>query len=319
MSTQSSAPAIIQRRPIQIRMGGYGPATTGFSLALKRIGDQLTAKFGKEIEVKYVYNIMDLGYRGEDILWLVESGVLTLGYQSSSYMTDRVPELGVADLPFLFASDTQARAAMDGDFGRMLTEATERQMDYRILGYFENGFRHISNRLRPVRTPADLKGMKIRVLPSKIQARTFELLGADPKIMDLTEAIKGVIDGTLDAQENPFLNTVTYGVHKYHRYHTATRHFYLSRPIFFHRASFDAWPKELQEAMRSAVREAVTWQRESHIREEDESAAIIRQAGGEILELTAAEQKMFVEAVAPLHREARSTYDPKLLAAAGLR
>ena len=59
-----------------------------------------------------------------------------------------------------------------------------------MLGWFENGFRHISNRVRPVRTPADLKGhRRIRVLPSKIQARTFELLGANPKIMDLTEAI----------------------------------------------------------------------------------------------------------------------------------
>ena len=72
-------------------MGGYGPPTTGFSLALKKIGDRLEARFGGDVEVKYVYNILDLGYRGEDILWLVEQGVLTLGYQSSSYLTDRVP------------------------------------------------------------------------------------------------------------------------------------------------------------------------------------------------------------------------------------
>ena len=91
-------------------MGGYGPASTGFSLALKQIGDRLEAKFGDDVEVKYVYNILDLGYRGEDILWLVESGVLTLGYQSSSYLTERVPDLGVADLPFLFSDTRQARA-----------------------------------------------------------------------------------------------------------------------------------------------------------------------------------------------------------------
>jgi TRAP-type C4-dicarboxylate transport system substrate-binding protein len=191
-------------------------------------------------------------------------------------------------------------------------------MDYRILGYFENGFRHISNRLRPVRMPADLKGMKIRVLPSKVQERTFALLGADPKIMDLTEAIQGVINGTLDAQENPFLNTVTYGVHKYHRFHTASRHFYLSRPIFFHRATFDAWPKELQDAMRAEVRDAVAWQRESHVKEEEQAAAIIRAQGNEIIELTPEQHRAFVTAVAPLYSEARSTYDPKLLKAAGL-
>ena len=71
-------------RPIPIRMGGYGPPTTGFSKALKRIGDRIEAEFGDGVEIKYVWNIMDLGYRAEDILWLVEDGFLTLGYQSSS-------------------------------------------------------------------------------------------------------------------------------------------------------------------------------------------------------------------------------------------
>ena len=75
------------RRPIRILMGGYAPASSGFSVALKRIGDRLQTRFGDQVEIKYVYNILDLGYRGEDILWLVESGVLTLGYQSSSYLT----------------------------------------------------------------------------------------------------------------------------------------------------------------------------------------------------------------------------------------
>ena len=62
--------------PIQIRMGGYGPATTGFSRALKFIGDRLVAEFGPRVEIKYVWNIMDLGYRAEDILWLVDHAEL---------------------------------------------------------------------------------------------------------------------------------------------------------------------------------------------------------------------------------------------------
>src|SRR5262245_3759182 len=135
-------------RPIQIRMGGYGPATTGFSKSLKFIGDRLERQFGDRIEVKYVWNIMDFGYRAEDILWLVESGVLTLGYQSSSYLTDRVPELSFVDLPFLFRDNDHARGAMDGVLGKRLAEAIERECDYRILGWYENGFRQISNPCR---------------------------------------------------------------------------------------------------------------------------------------------------------------------------
>jgi TRAP-type transport system periplasmic protein len=297
---------------IQIRMGGYGPATTGFSRALKRIGDRLTAELGERVAVKYVWNIMDLGYRADDILWLVEHGLLTLGYQSSSYLTDRVPELSLVDLPFLFADTQAARATMDGALGDALTRAIEARTNFRILGWFENGFRHISNRLRPLHAPADLAGLRIRVLPSQVQARTFELLGAVPMRMDLTEAIAMITAGTIDAQENPLSNTVTYGVHKFHRFHSLTGHFYISRPIFVHRTAFDAWPPELQRAMRAAVTDAIAFQRALHVEEEDAARSAIAAQGCEIVELTAAEHRAFAAAVTPLIEEARATFSREL-------
>src|ERR1051325_7921546 len=257
-------------KAIQIRMGGYGPATTGFSKALKFIGERLTQRFGDRVSVKYVWNVMDFGYRAEDILWLAESGVLTLGYQSSSYLTDRVPELGFVDLPFLFARRDQARGAMDGALGQFLAQKIEERANYRILGWYENGFRQTSNKLRRIRAPGDMKGMRIRVLPSDVQARTFELLGAVPLRWDLTEAIAAIKAGTIDAQENPFANIVTYGVHKFHPFHSVTNHFYISRPIFLHRTTFDSWPRNLQDAMREAVTGPVAYQTAL---DTDESAA----------------------------------------------
>lgn len=294
--------------PIKIRMGGYGPPTTGFSKALKFIGDRLIAQLDDNVAIDYVWNIMDHGYKAEDILTLVENGEMTLGYQSSSYLTDRVPELGFVDLPFLFSNNDQARDSMDGALGEFLARKTEERINYRILGWFENGFRHISNRLRPVHLPADLKGMKIRVLPSEIQRCTFELLGAVAMRMDLTEAIAMIKAGTLDAQENPLANTVTYGVHKFHKFHTLTNHFYISRPIFLHRPSFNAWPNELQRAMQAAVTEAVAFQRQLAVEEHESSRKIIEEAGCEIVELNADEHAAFVAAVQPLIADARSMY-----------
>jgi TRAP-type C4-dicarboxylate transport system substrate-binding protein len=305
--------------PIQIRMGGYGPPTTGFSRALRFIGDELTTALGEVVDIKYVWNIMDLGYRAEDILWLVEHGLLTLGYQSSSYLTGRVPELGIVDLPFLFASAQAARAAMDGALGEILADRIEARMNYRILGWFENGFRHISNRLRPVRRPTDLAGMRIRVLPSKVQARTFELLGAVPMPMDLTEAIAMIKAGDIDAQENPLSNTVTYGVHKFHRFHSLTGHFYISRPVFVHRPAFDAWPSDLRAAMRGAVRRAIAFQRDLHVVEEKDARTAIAAQGCEISELTRAEHVEFAKGVRALRDEAARSFGRKFLelAAAG--
>jgi TRAP-type C4-dicarboxylate transport system substrate-binding protein len=301
-------------KAIQIRMGGYGPASTGFSKALKFIGERLEREFGDRIELKYVWNIMDFGYRAEDILWLVEHGLLTLGYQSSSYLTGRVPELGFVDLPFLFSKNETARGAMDGKLGKFLAGKIESQVNYRILGWYENGFRQISNKLRAVRIPADLKGMRIRVLPSDVQARTFELLGAVPLRWDLTEAIAAIKAGTIDAQENPFANTVTYGVHKFHHFHSVTNHFYISRPIFLHRTAFESWPSDLQEAMREAVAASVRYQRGLAEEEDVASRQAIVDQGCEIAELITEEHGLFANAVQPLWADAQKTYGKEMFA-----
>ncbi len=315
---QQTAPTSATKRPIRILMGGYSPSTTAFSLGLKRIGDRLKTKLGDEVDIKYVYNVLDLGYREDDLNWMVEDGVLTLAYQSSGYFTPQVPDLGVADLPYLFANVQTARAAIDGRFGQALAATLEAGLSCRVLGYFEAGFSQFSNALRPVHAPADMKGMRIRVRPSKVQARTFELLGAEPKPMDLLEFVDALKAGAVDAQENPFANTVTYSVHKFHRYHTVTNQHYQSRQVFVNRPSFDAWPQALQEEMRAAVKEAVIFQRGLHLKEEDDARAAIRSERGEILELTAPEHEAFVRAVTPIYDEARTQYPRDLLGLVGL-
>jgi TRAP-type transport system periplasmic protein len=146
-----------------------------------------------------------------------------------------------------------------------------------------------------------------------VQARTFELLGAVPMRMDLTQAIEMIKAGTIDAQENPLSNTVTYGVHKFHRFHTLSNHFYVSRPIFLHRTAFDGWPGDLQAAMRAAVKDAIVFQRELHVQEEKDAHKAIEAEHCELAEPTAAEHDAFAAAVRPLLDEARATYGGALL------
>jgi TRAP-type C4-dicarboxylate transport system substrate-binding protein len=201
---------------------------------------------------------------------------------------------------------------MDGPLGDFLARTMEERINYRVLGWFENGFRHISNNKHEIRKPADFGGMSIRVLPSDVQARTFALLGATPLRLDLTEAIAGITGGTIDAQENPLANTVTYGVHKFHRFHTLTGHFYISRPIFLNRTEFDAWPADLQAAMRRAVKDAVAWQREQAIVEDRDARKAIEDQGCQISELTPEEHAAFARAVEPLTRDGRATYGEEL-------
>ena len=297
----------------QICMGGYGPPTTTHSRALKMIGGRLAAQFGKEVDVKYVWNVMDFGYKGEEVLWMTERGILTLSYQSTSYLTERVPELEFVDLPFLFDDLEHARAAMDGALGAYLSRKIEERVPgYRMLGYFENGYRHISNRLRPVRTLADLAGMRMRLMPSQMHCRTFELLDAVPFSCDLKPGLEAIMSGAVDAQENPLANTVDYGAHKVHRYVTLSGHCYVSRGLYCNRAAYESWPAALQTTMQSAVREAVVAQRQLAIEEEEIARKKLIAAGCEIVELSADARADFVRAVQPLHDEARRRFGDEM-------
>jgi len=299
-------------------MGGYGPPTTTCSRGLKIMGDRLAAEFGKAVDVKTIWNVMDLGYKGGDLLWMAEHGILTLSYQSTSYLADRVPELEFADLPFLFDGLKDARAAMDGKFGAWMTRKIEERIPaYRVLGYFENGYRHVSNQLRPVRALADLKGMKVRLMPGPIHARSFELQGAVPFSLDLKPGLEAVVNGTVDAQENPLANTVDYGAHKVHRYHTLTNHCYLSRGIYMNRTEFERWPKELQQGIQRAARAAIVAQRDLAVEEEEVARKAIEAAGGEVLELSPAARAEFVKAVKPLHDEMRKRFGDEVFALLG--
>ncbi len=295
-------------------MGGYGPPTTSHSRGLKAIGDRLQAEFGDAVDIRYVWNILDLGYQGGDLLWMTERGILTLTYQSTSYLTDKAPELEFADLPFLFRDLAHARNAMDGALGAYLSRKIEERFAYRVLGYFENGYRHVTNRLRPVRTPADMAHMRIRLMPSQMHARTFAALGAVPFPCDLKEGLEAVRSGAVDAQENPLANTVTYGCHKVHRYVTLTNHCYMSRGLYLNRAAFESWPERLQAAMQRAAREAIALQREFAVAEEETARKTLEAGGCEFVELTAAEREAFARAVKPLHDEARKRFGAEVFA-----
>lgn len=301
--------------PIRITLGGYGPANTTCSRGIKVIGDTLTAQFGKDVAVHYVWNVMDFGYNAADLFWMVEDGVLSLTYQSTSYIANRVPELDFVDLLFLFDNLDQARAAIDGEFGAWLAHSIEEKIPgYRILGFFENGYRHISNQVRPVRTLADLKGLKIRLMPGEIHRRSFELAGATPCPLDLKPGLEAITSGAVDGQENPLANTVDYHAHKIHRYHTLTAHCYHSRGIYMNRAQFDRWPAELQQGMSAAARKAVLAQRDLAVAEELLARKAIEAEGGEVVELTPEARAAFKQAVKPLHDAARQRFGDAVFA-----
>ena len=305
--------------PIKIRFGGYSPADSTHSLAAVRFKEALARRVADAVQVEHYWNVMDFGYRADNLLGMVECGLLTMCYFSTSYLANRVPALEVIDLPFVFDDEAHAHAALDGALGRFLTEKIESRINYRVLGYWDNGFRHLSNRLRPVRTPADLKGMRIRLQPNDIHVKAFELLGAVPVPVDLKPGIAMIQRGEVDAQENPLANTVTYGVDKHHRHVTMSAHLYGARGVFAHKASFDAWPDSVQKAAREAAREAIAFQRELAAAKEHEIRVELEKQGVAFVDLTEKARAAFTEAIQPLMKDARNRMGNEIMAMAARR
>jgi C4-dicarboxylate-binding protein DctP len=296
-----------------MRFGGYQAPISVHSRASVILKQEIEARLGDAVDIEIDGNIVARGHKASELLTRVESGALTMCYFSTSYLGKRVPELTILDLPFMVTDRERAYAALDGDIGAVLREKLAACSNYRILGFWDNGFRHFSNRVRPIRRPEDCKGLRIRNLFSELHIRTFELLGFDAITMDVRDLVPAVQNGTVDAQDNPLTNIRNFGFLEHHRWITLTGHFFGSAALLCHAPSYESWSQEVREAVEAAARVATLAQRGFASAADEEVLAGIDPAQNEIIRLTDDERAAFVEAVAPLVREQRERFGDDLL------
>ena len=248
---------------------------------------------------------MTSGHPAADLLPMVESGTLTMGYFSASYLAARVPEYALLDLPFTIHGREQAYGVLDGVLGQLLADKLQARTGLRALSFWDNGFRHLTNAVHPIRTPADCVGLRIRTLFSDVHRKLFKLLGFEPVALDVKDPIAQVRSGAIEAQENPLTNTYNFGIHLHHRYITLSGHFFGAAILLCHHASYAAWPAEVRQAVREAVLEATAAQRQLAAREDEDVLAQLCPPQNVIIRLTDTERTRFVEAVAPVVEEQR--------------
>jgi TRAP-type C4-dicarboxylate transport system substrate-binding protein len=297
---------------IPIRFGGYQPPTSVHHRAADVLGRALRARLGPAVQFELVGNIMDAGHRAADLLTMVEQGTMTMCYFSASYLAARVPEFALLDLPFLLSDRTHAYAVLDGPLGHRLAAQLRAGTGFQLLGFWDNGFRHLSNRLRPIRTPADCQGLRLRTLMSELHQQVFSLLGFEPVFLDVKDLIDRVRTGTIDAQENPLTNIYNFGIHAHHRYMTLSSHFFGVTVLLCHQPTYEAWPHAMQQDVLAAVAEATAAQRRLAAREDDEVLARLDPRQNDIIHLTEAERALFLEAVAPVLEAQRQRFGDAL-------
>lgn len=286
--------------PIEIRFGGYQPPASVHNRATVRFGAALAEMTGGAIDFRLRGNIIAEGRKAADLLTLVAEGELAMCYFASSYLSDLVPELALFDLPFVVTDRNTAYAALGGSLGTLLQERMLAASGYRILGFWDNGFRHLTNRVRPIRNPDDCRGLTIRTLFSDLHAQTFRVLGFDPVALDVKDLLAGVEADTIDAQENPLTNNWNFGFQRYHRHWTLSGHFFGVALWLCHDETYRSWPAEVREAVDVAVPGTVAAQRGFAAAEDFEVLTRLLDTDVELIDPDASERAAFADAVAPL-------------------
>jgi TRAP-type C4-dicarboxylate transport system substrate-binding protein len=298
--------------PIDLRFGGYQEPASIHNRAAERFGALLKQALGERISFELIGSILKLGRRSGDLVPMVERGELTFCYMSTVRFSKVAPSLRLLELPFVVQDRGAAFRALDGEYGKDAARLIEKSTPCRVLGFWDNGFRHLSNRVRPIRKPEDCRGIRIRTQMSDLHGEAFRALGFEPLAIDIKEFTEQIDGDRIQAQDNPLTNIYNFGVHDHHRYITLTGHFWGASCFVCNAAHYRDWPKDMQAAVESAAKAATAYQRQLAAAEDAEILAKLDPAKNEVIRLTGAERAAFVKAVAPVVDRHRKELDAKL-------
>ena len=219
-------------------------------------------------------------------------GTIDVTQQPAAVVSLFVPKVMVLDFPFLWTTDEAMWKVLDGQLGQELLASLEAK-GLKGVDYWGSGFKNVTTGKKPVRTPDDLKGLKIRVMPSALLSAQYEAWGASPTPVDFKELYTALQQGLVDGQENPALTMVDVKLYEVQKYMTVTQHGYIHYIMAFNKKWFDAQPKANQEILVQAMKEAGRWQRKAAADRDAEAMKRIREAGIQIIEITPQVREQF--------------------------
>ncbi|MEF2070079.1 TRAP transporter substrate-binding protein [Consotaella aegiceratis] len=242
-----------------LRFASESPRTDTQFLAAQRMNELLKEKTDGALELK-IFPDSTLG-NAQAAISGTRGSTIDLLVSGSSNFIGLVPQIGMLDIPFLFADTDHAYRALDGDVGQLLLDQLE-TVGLKGLAFWDNGWRQITNSKHPVRTPDDVKGLKIRTTGAPVHIQAFELLGANPVPMPLGELYTALEMGTVDAQEHPLGVFVSAKLYEVQHYLSLSHHAYSALIVAMNKEKFDALSPDEQDALIAAAREAGRYQRQ---------------------------------------------------------
>lgn len=301
--------------PTLLRFGGYQGPQSVHTRAMRVLGEALQRGLGDDISFEQIDNITQRGRNSTDLFSMVETGELELCYFASSYLVARVPSLKILDLPFQIADRAKTYRALDGELGRLLARDVEARTPFVVLGFWDNGFRHLTNWRRPIVRPRDCAGLRIRSMDNALHQDVFRSLGMTPQFIDVKDFPGAVARHEVDAQENPLTNTVNFKVFETHRHVSMTAHFHGTALLLAQRARHASWPAKVQDALASAIALATKQQRQFAQQEDEDCLKRLLDAGVVVRQPEAIDRAAFVAATASIVERESALLEPALLKA----
>jgi TRAP-type C4-dicarboxylate transport system substrate-binding protein len=213
-------------------------------------------------------------------------------------LTSYDPSLGVLSLPFMFKTEKQGLAALDGPGGQMLN-ASLFNAGFKLLGWQLNGFRHLCT-TKPVRKVSDLKGMRIRVIPSPVTQAVYSALGANPVGMNFSEVPTALTSGVIDGLDFPIVPAFGNQLWNYCKYYTLSATSFEVIATVMNRGAWEKLPAQYQTLVASAERNATLWQRIENTKVEVTGLAALKSHGMQVITLPATEQKLLRKLTYPV-------------------
>lgn len=180
---------------------------------------------------------------------------------SQSQIVELEPKYGLFDFPFLFADRTHAYRVLDGEIGQQLSEAMVKAKGVRAIAYGELGFRQITNRVRPILSADDLKGLKIRVPPSRFRTAVFAALDAAPTTIDYKELYGAMQQGVVDGQENPLTAFQEKSMWEVQKFISITNHVFTPATLLVNERWWRGLNAQHRDLLQGAAKDAAIWQR----------------------------------------------------------
>jgi TRAP-type transport system periplasmic protein len=263
---------------------------------------QLVAKNSNgEIEVK-VFPSSQLGGQKELIEGLIY-GTVDMTLSGTAELGTFQKQMALFDMPFIFKDRAHAYRALDS-VGMELGKALEPK-GIKLLGYMENGIRHLTNNVRPVKSPADMKGLKIRVMNNVVYVEMMKALGASPTPMALAELYSAMQQGTVDGQENPSAHIYTKRFFEVQKYASLTGHAYAPEPVLISMITWGKLTPQQRTIIQQAATESIAWQRKLSTDEDDDFWAKIKATGK--MQVITVDRQPFIDATKSVYKTLAST------------